>query len=95
MARGYIAKLRVEDKIRSLKATLIQKYLKGRLDHKKVMAYKSYIQKLITIQRFVRKRLNKKNQCSILVQKYIKGYRTYQKYQRLSKVKQATLTILQ
>lgn len=74
--------------------TIVKKFTKGYLVWNKYRKYRSMICSIRLVQKFYKRRLKVKHKNAVIVQKFMKGLKKYQKYQRFSKVKEGTINIL-
>ena len=87
--------MRKINKVKSEKAEMIQKFMKGKLAHKKTMACRDYIRKITKIQLFYKQRHIQQTKCAMTIQKFLKGLKVFRKYRRLRSVSHGTVSILE
>ena len=94
-ARIFISRIREINKMRNAQAKMIQKFMKGKLAQRKMMACRDYVRKVTKIQLYYKQRYADKTQSTITVQKFLKGLKVFRKYRRLRSVSHATINILE
>jgi hypothetical protein len=93
-ARIFITRIREINRRKDMQATVLQKFIKGKLAQQRVRAYRDYLTRVVRIQRFYKHRYALKRQSSVIVQKFLKGLKVYRRYGRLRNIKHATVNIL-